>query len=563
MDNVTTITVIPKKEILAINPTTGSIIKRRVAAYARVSTDLEDQKNSFNAQLEEYTTRISKNPTWEFVKLYSDKGISGTSTKHRVGFQRMIKDALDGKIDLILVKSISRFARNTVDCLKTVRELRKNNVEVYFDKESISTNDTKIDMMLTIFASFAQEESKSISENVKWGVRKRMAKGQRKMNVKTTLGYKTNHEGKVIIDESTKDIVIQVFNLFAAGYTYREIAQIMTDRGIKTGTGKDVWKVYDIDKIISNEKYVGDFVMQKTVVVDFLDHKTVINNGVEEKYIVQNHHDAIIDRQTFNEIQSLRKAKFTKGNNNSSKVNLISKIFYCERCLRNMKVITIHPGTSYARRVFTCKVNNKTSPRYKDCDAPLTINHELMNRAISEVFNKFNNLPREIDSTISNAYHSSVQSIIEKIKEYKILISEAEEKMSALIKLQMEEDDVLKYQDEFNIQKSNVNHYKDEISRLEKVLSEQGKQYLVKEKINQYIVEGTITSEILGEVLKAVIRRKDNSIRFVISDKPVKVDNTTIDGLLSLEPIYSSCVTDKTNTLLFDVVKLEEIKDEH
>lgn len=563
MENITTIKVIPKKEILAINPTTGSVIKRRVAAYARVSTDLEDQKNSFNAQLEEYTTRISKNPTWEFVKLYSDKGISGTSTKHRVGFQRMIKDALDGKIDLILVKSISRFARNTVDCLKTVRELRKKNVEVYFDKESISTNDTKVDMMLTIFASFAQEESKSISENVKWGVRKRMAKGQRKMNVKTTLGYKTNHEGKVIIDESTKDIVIQVFNLFAAGYTYREIAQIMTDRGIKTGTGKDVWKVYDIDKIISNEKYVGDFVMQKTVVVDFLDHKTVINNGVEEKYIVQNHHDAIIDREAFNEIQSLRKAKFTKGNNSSSKVNLIAKIFYCERCLRNMKVITIHPGTSYSRRVFTCKVNNKTSPHYKDCEAPLTINHELMNRAISEIFAKFNNLPEEVDTTISDAYHSSVQLIIEKIAEYKTLIAEAEEKMSALIKLQMEEDDVLKYQDKFNIQKSNVNHYKDEISRFEQVLSEEGKRYLVKEKINQYIAEGTITSEILGEVLKTVIRRKDNSIRFVISDKPVKVDNTTIDGLLNLEPIYSSCVTDKTNTLLFDVVKLEEIKDEH
>jgi site-specific DNA recombinase len=388
-------------------------------------------------------------------------------------------------------------------------------------------------MMLTIFASFAQEESKSISENVKWGVRKRMAKGQRKMNVKTTLGYKTNHEGKVIIDESTKDIVVQVFNLFAAGYTYREIAQIMTNRGIKTGTGKDVWKVYDIDKIISNEKYVGDFVMQKTCVVDFLDHKVVKNNGVEEKYIFQNHHDAIIDREKFNEIQSLRKAKFTKGNNSTSKVNLISKTFYCERCLRNMKVITIHPGTNYARRVFTCKVNNKTSPHYKDCDAPLTINYELMNRAISEVFAKFNNLPKEVDVTISDAYHSTVQSIIEKIGEYKTLITEAEEKMSALIKLQMEEDDVLKYQD------------------------------LIKEKINQYIAEGTITSEILGEVLKAVIRRKDNSIRFVISDKPVQVDSTTIDDLLDSKPVYSSCATDKTSTLLFDVVKLEEEVDEH
>lgn len=558
MDNATSITVIPKKEVLAINPTTGNIVKRKVAAYARVSTDLEDQKNSFNAQLEEYTTRIGKNPTWEFVKLYSDKGISGTSTKHRVGFQKMIKDALDGKIDLILVKSISRFARNTVDCLKTVRELRKKNVEVYFDKEAISTNDTKVDMMLTIFASFAQEESKSISENVKWGVRKRMAKGQRKMNVKTTLGYKTNHEGKVIVDESTKDIVIQVFNLFAAGYTYREIAQVMTDRGVKTGTGKDVWKVYDIDKIISNEKYVGDFVMQKTCVVDFLDHKAVKNNGVEEKYIFQNHHEAIIDRQTFNEIQSLRKAKFAKGNNGSSKVNLISKIFYCERCLRNMKVITVHPGTTYSKRIFTCKVNNKTSPHYKDCDAPLTIDYNLMNIAINEVFAKYNNLPKEIDSTINDTYRSSIQSIVEKITEYKTLIIETEEKMSTLIKLQMEEDDVLKYQGEFNIQKGNINHYKYEIAKLEQIISKEGKEYLIKEKINQYIAEGTITSEILNEVLKAVIRRSDNSIRFVIGDKPVQVDTTTIDKLLELEPIYSSCVTDKTNTLLFDVIKLEE-----
>ena len=135
--------------------------------------------------------------------------------------------------------------------------------------------------------------------------------------------------------------------------------------------------------------------------------------------------------------------------------------------------------------------------------------------------------------------------------------------MSALIKLQMEEDDVLKYQDEFNIQKSNVSHYKDEISRLEQVLSEEGKQYLIKENVNQYIAEGTITSEILGEVLKAVIRRKDNSIRFVIGDKPIQVDNTTIDNLLSLKPIYSSCVTDKTNTLLFGVVRLEEEVNEH
>ena len=156
MENITTIKVIPKRDI-SNQSHNWKLSKEEWLHMLVFLPDLEDQKNSFNAQLEEYTTRISKNPTWEFVKLYSYKGISGTSTKNRVGFQRMIKDALDGKIDLILVKSISRFARNTVDCLKTVRELRKMNVEVYFDKEAISTNDTKVDMMLTIFASFAQK----------------------------------------------------------------------------------------------------------------------------------------------------------------------------------------------------------------------------------------------------------------------------------------------------------------------------------------------------------------------------------------------------------------------
>ena len=186
-----------------------------------------------------------------------------------------------------------------------------------------------------------------------------------------------------------------------------------------------------------------------------------------------------------------------------------------------------------------------------------------MNIAINEVFAKYNDLPKEIDSTINNAYRSSIQSIVEKITKYKTLIIEAEEKMSTLIKLQMEEDDVLKYQGEFNIQKGNVNHYKDEIAKLEQIISKEGKEYLIKEKINQYIIEGTITSEILSEVLKAVIRRSDNSIRFVVGDKPVQVDNTTIDKLLELEPIYSSCITDKTNTLLFDVIKLEEETNEN
>lgn len=160
------ITIIPKKTPVQINVDTGIKVKKRVCAYARVSTDLEDQKNSFEAQLTEYESRIKKNPDWDFIKLYSDEGITGTSIKRRTGFQEMINDALDGKIDLILTKSISRFARNTVDCLQTVRDLLAHGVVVQFEKENLNTADPNIELALTIFASMAQEESKSISENV-------------------------------------------------------------------------------------------------------------------------------------------------------------------------------------------------------------------------------------------------------------------------------------------------------------------------------------------------------------------------------------------------------------
>ena len=251
----TVMKVIPKKVAPVIDVETGIKLKKKVAAYARVSTDMEDQKNSFKAQLEEYESRIGKNPDWEFVELYSDEGISGTSTKHREGFLRMVDDAIAGKIDLILVKSISRFARNTVDCLSIIREFRKHDVEVWFDKEAISTNNRKIDMMLTVYASFAQGESESISENVKWGIRKRMAKGQRKMHTSTTLGYVTDPDGKVVIDESEVEIVEEIFNLYIFGYSMNDICKTMEERGFKTGKGNAQWKLADVLRILNNEIY--------------------------------------------------------------------------------------------------------------------------------------------------------------------------------------------------------------------------------------------------------------------------------------------------------------------
>lgn len=266
------ITIIPKKVPTQIDVETGAKVKKRVCAYARVSTDLKDQKNSFEAQLAEYESRIKKNPDWTFIKLYSDEGITGTSIKQRAGFQEMINDALAGKIDLILIKSISRFARNTVDCLKTIRELQAHGVIAQFEKENLSTADPNIEMALTIYASMAQEESKSISENVKWGLRSRMKRGVVHY-YKNILGYDKLDDGTIVVNEDEKKIILEIFNLYIAGYIIRQICKIMEERNYKTGLGKTIWNISYVADILQNEKYCGDVLLQKTVCRDFLTHK--------------------------------------------------------------------------------------------------------------------------------------------------------------------------------------------------------------------------------------------------------------------------------------------------
>ena len=189
------IIVTPKKEAIKIDLKTGQQLKKKVCGYARVSTDLDDQKNSFDFQKQEFEERIKNNPDWEFVGMYADRGISGTQITHREEFKRMIKDAKAGKIDLILTKSVSRFARNTVDFRNTTRELAALDISVYFEKENITTNRNNIDLVMTLFASLAESESRSISDNVKWGIRKRMSKNELKVPVKKLIGYSRTNDG--------------------------------------------------------------------------------------------------------------------------------------------------------------------------------------------------------------------------------------------------------------------------------------------------------------------------------------------------------------------------------
>ncbi len=250
-----------------INPLTHlpqiGIAKRKTAAYARVSTDSDEQFTSYEAQVDYYTKMINNNPQWDFVKVYTDEGISGLSTKKRDGFNEMIKDALSGKIDLIITKSVSRFARNTVDSLVTIRKLKDKGCECYFEKENIFTFDGKGELLISIMSSLAQEESRSISENVTWGKRKQFADGKISLPYSSFLGYEKGEDGKPVVNESEAETVREIYRQFMLGKSVTAICRNLTKNGLKTPGGKDKWRESTVYSILRNEKYKGDALLQK------------------------------------------------------------------------------------------------------------------------------------------------------------------------------------------------------------------------------------------------------------------------------------------------------------
>lgn len=252
-----------------------------------------------------YTRHIKSNPDWEFVEVFADRGITGTNTKNRENFNRMIDLALKGGIDIILTKSISRFARNTVDTLQTVRELKAVGVEVRFEKENLHTFDPKCEMMLTIMSSLAQEESRSISENVRWGKQKSMRDGKVSLPYSHFLGYKKGADGRPEIVEEEAAVIRKIYDLFLSGKTINEIAAILTSMGVLTPAGKKKWSVSTVRRILSNEKYKGEALLQKTFTVDYLTKEVRKNNGEVPSVRVRNSHEPIIEPEVFDRVQAI------------------------------------------------------------------------------------------------------------------------------------------------------------------------------------------------------------------------------------------------------------------
>lgn len=368
------------KEILTIPATISPLMaqsgnptaKRKVAAYARVSTDRDEQLTSYEAQVNYYTNYIKSREDWEFVGMYADEGISGTSTKKRTGFNRMIKDALDGKINLILAKSLSRFCRNTVDSLTNIRKLKAAGVECYFEKESIWTMDSKGELLVTILSSLAQEESRSISENVKWGKRKSFADGKVCVPFTHLLGYERGADGNLAINDEEAEIVRLIYKLFMSGLSYQAIANELTKRQIKTPGGKDSWCPTTVKSILTSEKMKGDALLQKTYIEDFLTKKQVKNRGQIPQYYVTGNHEAIISHETFDLVQT-EIARRRKGRGKYSGVSIFSNRIKCGDCSSWFGSKVWHSNDKYRRVIWQC--NHKFQGR--KCETPHLTEDEI------------------------------------------------------------------------------------------------------------------------------------------------------------------------------------------
>ena len=350
------VTVIPA----SVNPLTHmpahTVQKRRVAGYARVSTDSDEQFTSYEAQVDYYTEYIKSRSDWEFVSVYTDEGISGCSTRHRAGFREMVADALNGKIDLIVTKSVSRFARNTVDSLVTIRQLKEKGVEVYFEKENIYTFDGKGELLLTIMSSLAQEESRSISENVTWGQRKRFADGKVNLPYKHFLGYDRGENGEPVVNEAEAEIVRLIYRLFLEGKTPVMICKQLAEMQIPTPSGKPVWSKTTVTSILQNEKYKGDALLQKCFTVDFLSKKKKANEGEVPQYYVENSHPAIIVPEEWEQVQAEFARRKAMGGTYSGK-DVLSARLVCEDCGGFFGSKVWHSTDKYRKTIWQC--NNK------------------------------------------------------------------------------------------------------------------------------------------------------------------------------------------------------------
>lgn len=416
----------------------------RVAAYCRVSTDSEEQLSSYNSQVDHYKNMVEANPQWGLVDIYADEGISGTQIEKRLEFQRMIKDAVDGKIDLIITKSISRFARNTLDTLKYVRLLKDNNVAILFEKENINTLTMNGEMLLAILSSLAQQESESISANVKMGLKMKMKRGET-VGFSGCLGYDYDSVNKlIIVNEEEAKIVRYIFQRYIEGAGCFVIAKELTQLKYKTKKGNTKWSDTSVRKIIGNEKYKGDLLLGKTFTVDPISKRRLGNMGEEEKYYVDSNHESIISEEIFNEAQKILQKRSANSSNKgrgekySRKFSFSSKI-ECGFCGGTATRRRWHSNTTHEKIIWHCGVSTKKGKKY--CADSKGIDEKIIENAFLEAFNMFclqnKDIVTEFMETVEKTLNNT--NTAKELKRVEREITSYENKLKKLVDMRIDE----------------------------------------------------------------------------------------------------------------------------
>ena len=392
---------IPKRTVSVIEPQKSILVdkekyhQKRVAAYCRVSTDSEEQLTSYQNQVRVYTEMIAANKEWEFAGLYADEGISGTRADKRPEFQRMIRDCQNGKIDYIITKSVSRFARNTVECLEYVRSLKAQGIGIFFEEQNIDTLKNESELYLVIYAGFAQSESESISKHITWTYRKKFEEGKVSFQYKNFLGYRKGADSQPEIVPEEAAIVERIYEMFLAGQPVKVIAQTLQAEKIEI-PGKNLsFSKNMIMNILRNEKYCGDCILQKTVTVDCISKTRKVNQGEAPMYIVENNHPAIISREVFNRVQEeliRRQALRAKSDKTSITATgkyskyALTEVLQCAECGSRYRRVT---WTAHGRKKIVWRCISRLDYGTKHCKDSITVEEEALHGAVVRALNRF------------------------------------------------------------------------------------------------------------------------------------------------------------------------------
>lgn len=535
---MTETSVLPPKKVRVIEPTVkpkataNSYRQLRVAAYCRVSTQMEEQLNSYEVQKNYYTEKINSEPKWKLVGIFADKGITGTSALKRDEFQKMIRMCKRKQIDMIITKSISRFSRNTVDCLNYVRMLRQLDVDVFFEEQGIHSKDAGAEFYITIYGSIAQSESENISANVRWGIQQRAKEGKVHFAYSRFLGYREGPDGKPMIDEEQADTVKFIFNEYLLGSSLADIAKSLTAKGIKTPSGKSGWNGSTVRTILSNEKYKGDALLNKTYISDCISKKVKKNNGERPMYYVENNHPAIIDKDTFNRVQeelarrtSKRKVKQvgtkTEQGKYSSKYAL-TELLICGEC-----------GTPYRRCTWTASGEKKIVWRCinrldygkKYCHHSPTIEESVLQNAIVTAIMNNAHQSSDVLSILKEHIRIGIQAdeIEDNSLELLIEIAKLDEKYNALFnKMTADTEDIESIENQLieiinkkHSLQAQVEEIKNEHIKRENAHSRLEQIYLILDGLKNHPM--TYNDTLVRQILDTVVVESKDKIKVVFT----------------------------------------------